>query len=155
FSKVREVLFRRIIPQLGLFLRVQMVQVPKKLVEPMHCRQVLISVAQMVLPELTGGVALGLQQLGNCRIFCTDTDGCTRKAYLAQTRAEHALAGDECGPPRGAALLAVAIGEQHTFVGNAVDIGSLVAHHATTVAAEIPVADVISPYNEDVWFSVR
>src|SRR5215831_8081880 len=109
----------------------------------------------MVLPELTGGVALGFQQLRNCRVFRTDPDGCTRKAYLAQTRAEHALTHDESSAARSTALLAVAIGEQHAFMGNAVDVGSLVAHHTAAVAAEVPVADVIAPNDQDVRFSVR
>ena len=40
-----------------------------------------------------------------------------------------ALPGDERRPTRGAALLAVGVGEPHSLVGDPVDVGGAVAHH--------------------------
>ena len=64
--------------------------------------------------------------------------------------AQHALAGDERRAARGARLLAVGVGEQHPFLGDAVDVGRLVAHQAVRVAAQVRDADVIAPDDEDV-----
>ena len=48
----------------GLFFRVQVVEVAKPFVKPMHGGQELVAVALMVLAELRGGVALRLEHLG-------------------------------------------------------------------------------------------
>ena len=53
---------------LGLFLGVEVVQVPEELVEPVHRRQVLVAVAEVVLAELAGGVPERLQELGDGRV---------------------------------------------------------------------------------------
>jgi hypothetical protein len=46
-----------------------MVEVAKKLVETMHGGQEFVAVAEMVLAELSGRVALWLEQFGNRRIL--------------------------------------------------------------------------------------
>src|SRR5262249_3826345 len=51
---------------------------------------------------------------------------------------------------RCATLLAVPVGEQRAFPGNAVDVGSAVAHNAKVVGAEVEPSDVISPDDQDV-----
>ena len=50
----------------------------------------------------------------------------------------------------GAALLAVGVGEEHAFVGDAVDVGRPVAHQPVAVAAQVRDADVVAPDDEDV-----
>src|SRR5262249_30488642 len=50
-------------------LRVEMIEVAEELVEAVHCRQEFVAVAEVVLAELSGRVALWLQQLGNGRIL--------------------------------------------------------------------------------------
>src|SRR5208283_5605904 len=45
----------------------------------------------------------------------------------------------------------VPIGEDRAFLGEAVDVEGLVAHHPVAVAADVPVSDVVSPNDEDVW----
>ena len=60
------------------------------------------------------------------------------------------LAGDERGAPGGAGLLAVVVGEDRAFVGDAVDVGRAIAHHAAVVGADVPVADVVAHDDEDV-----
>src|SRR5271157_2135962 len=55
--EVGKVRFGRIISQFRFLLCVQMVEVAEELVEPVHSRQVLVPVAEVVLPELTGSVS--------------------------------------------------------------------------------------------------
>jgi hypothetical protein len=60
------------------------------------------------------------------------------------------LAGDEGRSTGGAALLSIVIGEKGTFLGDAVNVRCSPAHHAAMVRTEIPHADVIRHYEEDV-----
>ena len=46
---------------------------------------------------------------------------------------------------RRAALLAVPVCEFDPFLGDAVDVWRLVAHHSITVSTDVPVADSPSP----------
>ena len=55
----------RVVVGLRLLLGVQVVEVAEELVESVHRRQVRVAVAQVVLAELAGGVALRLQQIGD------------------------------------------------------------------------------------------
>jgi hypothetical protein len=57
----------RVVLVLRLLLRVQVVEVPEELVEAVVRRQVLVAVAEVVLAELAGGVAVVLQQDGDRR----------------------------------------------------------------------------------------
>ena len=67
-----------------------------------------------------------------------------------QAGAETDLAGDEARAAGGAALLAIPVGEQRAFLGDAVNVGRLVAHHALVVGADVPVADIVTPDDDDV-----
>jgi hypothetical protein len=53
----------------GLVLCVQVVEVAEELVEAVNRRQEFVAVAEMVLAELSGRVALRLKQLGERRVF--------------------------------------------------------------------------------------
>ncbi len=53
---------RRVVRVAGVFHRVEVVEVAEELVEAVDGRQELVEVAQVVLAELTGGVAHGLQR---------------------------------------------------------------------------------------------
>src|SRR6058998_2441134 len=150
--EVREVLLCWIVPQFGLFLSVQVIEVAEELIETMHRRQVFVSVAQVVLAELGGGVAVRLEQLGDGGILRAHALGGARQAHLAQSRAEDALTHDESRSPRRATLLRVAVGKHHPFVGDAIDVGRLIAHHPPTVTAEVPVTDIVAPDDEDIGF---
>jgi hypothetical protein len=66
---------RRVVRQLGFLLSVQVVEVAEELVEAVVRRQVLVLVPQVVLAELAGGVAPGLQQAGDRRILGTHAHG--------------------------------------------------------------------------------
>ena len=137
---------------LELLLRVEVVERAEELVEPVRGRQRLVRVAQVVLAELRGHVALLLEQFGDRHVTRLQPFLRAGQADLQHARPEARLAGDETGAAGRAALLAVPVGEQGAFLGDAVDIGSPVAHLAEVVRADVPVADVVAPENQDVWF---
>ena len=152
--EVGKVLFRRVVGELWLLFRVQVIQVAEELVEAVVGGQMLVLVAQVVLAELAGGVAQRLQQLGDGGILGLQSHFSSRHSHLAQPGAEHALAGDERRTARRAALLGIGVGEQHALFGYTVDVGRPVAHHALTVGADVGDADVISPDDQYVGFFV-
>ena len=137
---------------LELFLGVEVVERAEELVEPVRGRQRLVRVAQVVLAELRGHVALLLEQFGDRHVTCLQPFLRAGQADLQHARPEARLAGDETRAAGRAALLAVPVGEQRAFLGDAVDIGRPVAHLAEVVRADVPVADVVAPENQDVWF---
>lgn len=77
------------------------------------------------------------------------------EADLEQAGAKTGLAGDECSAAGRAGLLAVSIGEERTFFGDAIDVGSLLAHHALVGGGDVPLADVVAPEDEHVGFFGR
>ena len=135
---------------LGLVFGVQVVERAEELVEAVRRGQMFVAVAEVVLAELAGLVTPRLEELG-------DRDVAGLEAFLGagQTHLQHAgakadLTGDEGGAAGGAALLAVPVGEQRAFFGDAIDVRGLVTHHALVVGADVPVADVVAPDDEDV-----
>ena len=74
-------------------------------------------------------------------------------ADLGHAGADRHAAADERRAARRAALLRVVVGEADAFLGDAVDVRRLVAHHAAVVVADVPGADVIAPDDEDVRVS--
>ena len=131
-----------------------MVEVAEELVEPVGRRQHLVAVAEVVLAELAGHVALRLEQVGDGRVFLLHAFGRARQADLGEAGADGRLPGDERRAAGGAALLAIPVGEQRAFLGDAVDVRRLVAHHAHVVGADVELADVIAPDDEDVGLLV-
>ena len=142
----------RVVGILRLLLRVEVVERAEELVEAMRRRQVFVEVAEMVLAELAGDVALRLEQLGEGHVLALEALLCARQPDLEEAGAERCLSGDKGGASGGAALLAVVVGEEATFLRQPVDVGRTVAHHALIVGADVPVADVIPPDDEDVRF---
>ena len=140
---------------LGLVLGIEVIEVAKKLVEAMDRWQELVAVAEMVLAELPGHIAERLEQLGERRILVGKAFLCPWQSHLQQARAHRALAGDEGGPAGGTRLLTVIVGEDRTFVGDAVDVGRAVAHLAAIIGADVPVADVIAHDDENVGLGLR
>jgi hypothetical protein len=100
-----------------------MVEIAEKLFEALDRRQEFIAVAEVVLAELAGRVALRLEQFGNGRIFVRQSFLLPWQPNFQETGPQRALAGDECRAARGARLLAVIIGEYRAFVGDTVDVG--------------------------------
>src|SRR4051812_28176114 len=133
-----------------LFLGVQVVEIAKKLVEPVRRWQELVLIAKMVLAELAGGVTQRLQQFRNSRVFRAQADIGPRHPDLGEAGADRILAGHERGAPGRAALLAVIVGEGRAFVADAVDVGGPVAHLPPVVVADVPPADVVTPEDKDI-----
>ena len=52
-----------------LVLGIEVIEIAEELVEAMHRWQKLVAVAEMVLAELSGRVALRLEQIGNGRVL--------------------------------------------------------------------------------------
>ena len=75
-----------IVALLGLFLRVQVVEVAEELVEAVHGRQVLVAVTEVVLAEMPGAVAGLLQHLG-------ERGRCGLQAELVAWHADRGHAG--------------------------------------------------------------
>ena len=61
FVQPRELVLVRVVELLRLLLGVEVIQVAEELVESVHCRQVLVEIAEVVLAELAGRVAQRLE----------------------------------------------------------------------------------------------
>ena len=149
-DELGKVLLRIVVVHLRLFLGIEVVEVAEELVEAVIGRQHVVEVAEVVLAELAGGVALVLERAGDGDDFLVHADRRCRDADLRQAGAHHALPGDEGRPAGGAGLLTVAVGEHHAFLGDAVDVGRLVAHQTVRVATQVRDADIVAPDDEDV-----
>ena len=115
----------------------------------------LVTITQVVLPELPGRVAVRLKGRGNGRVLRLEAEVAAGHSHLGQAGSDRVLPGDERGSPRGAALLAVVVGEADTFVGDSVDVRGAIAHQPVAVAAQIRDADVITPDHQDVRLALR
>jgi hypothetical protein len=91
-----------IIRVLRLLLGIEVVEVAEELVEAVYGRQMLVAIAEMILAELAGGVALRLEQLGECRILFGKSFLGAWQSDLQEAGAEAGLTGDECGASRRA-----------------------------------------------------
>ncbi len=137
FAEVGKVLVFRVVFRFRLLLRVEVVQVPKELVETVHRRQVVVAVAQMVLAKLTRLVALVLERRGDGRDRSFHSLFSTGHADLGEPGTQAVLAGDEAGASGGARLLGVVVGEKQSLLGNGVNVGRFVSHHALCEDGEI------------------
>ncbi len=106
---------RRVVGMARVLHRVQVIEVAEELVEAVHRGQELVQVAQVVLAELAGGVAHGLEHRGDGRRLRRHADGGAGLADGGQAGADRQLAGDEVGPARRAARLGVVVGEPHAL----------------------------------------
>src|SRR5690606_877416 len=113
-------------------------------------REHVIEVAEMVLSELSRGVALILQRACDGQRLLGHADRSAGKSHLGETGAKHALPGDERRAAGGAGLFTVAVDEHHALVGDAVDVGRAIAHEAMRVATEVRDTDVVAPDYENV-----
>ena len=100
----------RIVSLLWLVLGIQVVEVAVELVEPVHGRQKLVAISQVVFADLGGHVALWLEQLGQCRILRLDPLRRAGHAHRRQAGAHRDLPRDQCGTTGRAARLRVAVG---------------------------------------------
>ena len=104
----------------------------------------------MVLAELAGGVALLLEEVRKSRRPVWNALRRAGHADSQQASAERMLAEDKGGAASGARLLGVSVSEQRTFLGDAINVGRLVAHDAMVVGAYVVDTNVIAPNDKDV-----
>ena len=141
----------RVVALVRLFHGVEVVENSIEFVEAVHCREVLVAVAEMVFADLRAGVTHRLEQLGDGRIFILQALlGCGSPTL--ETGAKGGLTKDEGGASSGAGLLAVVVGEECAFAGDAVDVRGASAHHTAVISADIPGADIVGHDDDDVGF---
>ncbi len=140
----------RVVGVRRIFHRVQVIQIAEEFVEPMDRGQELIEVAEMVLAELAGGVALHLERGRNGARLGRNADLGARLADRGHAGADGQLAHDEVRATRRAARLGVIVGEQHAFLGELIEVRRLAGHHAAVVSADVPHADVVAHDDDDV-----
>ena len=128
-----------------------MVQIAKELIESVPVRQVFLKVAQMVLAELGGRVALGLQNFGERNVFLLQPGRRSWRSYGRQACADKQLSGDESGASGRAARLGVEGGEPQTLFPNPVDIGRLHPHQIAAVRRDIEPADIVAEDQASVF----
>ena len=85
-------------------------------------RQVLVQIAQVVLPELARAQARGAHRRGQGAVLAREADLGAGHADRGQPRAVGAHAREEGGAAGGAGLLAVVVGELDALLGEAVDL---------------------------------
>ena len=134
----------------GIRHRVQVIQIPEELIEAVQGRQELVEIAEVVLAELPGGVALRLQRGGNRAGLSRHTDIGAGLANGSKTRAQRDLAGDEGSAARRATGLGIVVREQHALAGQLVEVGGLARHHAPVVGADVEPADIVAHDEENV-----
>ena len=132
--------------------RVEVIQVSEELVEAMHGRQKLVQVAEVVLAELPGGVALRLEGGGERAGLRRDADIRSGLADGRQPGADRNLAGDEVGAARRATCLGVVVGEPHALASQLVEVRRLARHHALMVGADVKPTDIVAHDEQDVGF---
>src|SRR5262249_22961060 len=124
--------------------------ISEEFIEAVYRRQILVQIAEVVLAELPGGVALRLQGASKRHRLRGDTDVCTSLSYRRQTGTDRQLAGDEVRPTRRAAGFGVIVGKHHAFRCQLVEVRRLPRHHSTMVSTNVEPADVVTHDDEDV-----
>ena len=138
----------------GIFHRVEVIEVAKELIKSMHRGEELIEIAQVILPELSGGIAHGLEHGGDGRRGRRHADLGARLADCRHAGADGQLAGDEVRATRRATCLGIVVGEKHAALGKFIEVRCSARHHASAVSADVPNADVIAHDEDDVWLFV-
>ena len=151
---LEELRILRIVHLLEFLLGVEVIEIAEELVESVHGGQVLVAVAEVVLAELSGGVAEGLEHFRQRRRFRLQAERCAGPADRGHAAADGILSGDECGASGGAGRLGVMVGEHDALAGDTVDVRRPVAHGAVAIGADILPTDIIWKNDEDVGLSL-
>ena len=99
-----------------ILVAVQVIEIAPELVEAVPVRQMLLEVAEMVLAELGGRIARGLEDFGKRDVFLLQARGRAGRADRRQAGADRKLAGEEGGAPRRATRLRVERGQPQALV---------------------------------------
>jgi hypothetical protein len=109
-----------------------------------------VEVAEVVLPELTGGVAHGLERRGNGHGLRRYSDGGACLTDRGHAGPYRKLAGDEVGATCRATCLRIVVSEAHALSGELVEVRRPASHHALVVGTDIPIADIVAHNHNDV-----
>src|SRR5271154_4213677 len=120
-----------------IFHSVQVIEVTVEFVEPMDRRQIFIAVSQVVLAELAGGVAHGLECRRNCHSLRGNADWGSRLPDGGHAGANGKLTGDKVGTAGGATRFRIVVGEYHAFSGHLVQVWCTPGHQPATVSANV------------------
>lgn len=131
---------------------IEVIKRTHEFVEAMSGGESAVGISKVILPELCRRVTLCLQQLGNGYIPSLKPFLRSGKAYFQKTSSKTRLTGDKTSSSGCATLLTIPVGEKCTLFCNAIDVGSLVAHHPLVVGTHIPVTNVIAPKDKDIGF---
>jgi hypothetical protein len=126
------------------------VQVAEEFIEAMHARKVLVQVAEVVLAELTRGVAHRFQHRGDGRRLRRQADIGAGLADRRQSSPDRQLAGDEIGAACGAARFGIIVGEAHALRRQLVKVGRFARHDALVVGADVEPADIVTHDEQDI-----
>ena len=143
----------RVLRVVRLLQRIEVVEDAVELVEAVDRGQVLVAIPQVVLADLRGRVAEGLEDVADRRIGILQALFRRGQADFQQPGAERRLPGDERRASRSAGLLSVVIGEQRALACESVDVRRAAAHHAAVVGTDVPDADVVGHDHDDVGFA--
>src|SRR3954454_9134094 len=124
---VQEVL--RVVGMGWIFHRIQVIEIAKELIEAMNSRQKLIQIAQVVLAELTGLIALSFERGSNGASLCRYSHLGTRLADRSHACTNRKLTHDEVRATRRATGLGIIVGEQHSLLSHLVEVGCPTCHH--------------------------
>jgi hypothetical protein len=130
-----------------------MIQVAEEFVEAVHRGQITVQIAEMILPELSRGVAERLERLGDGNVAVLQADRRAWDADFGEAGTQSALPGNEGRAAGSATLLGVIIGEHHAFLGNAIDVRGAVAHQPHRISAHIGEADIVA--EDDEYIGLR
>src|SRR5438552_12648779 len=104
-----------------IFHRVEVIEVAEEFIEPMDSGQELIEIAEMVLAELAGRVALRFERGSYGASLSWYADLGTRLADRGHARANRKFAHDEVRPTRRATCLSVIVSEQHSILSHLIE----------------------------------
>src|SRR5262249_24293235 len=137
-----------IVRTLGLLLGVEVIEIAEELVKSVRRGKELIAVAELVLAELSCGVAKRFQEFGDRRVCGLQAEICSGQSHLGQASPDRRLAGNKRGAARRAALLPIPVCKQTSLFGHPVDVRRAIAHDSEVVGAYVEPSDVITPDNE-------
>ena len=135
--------------------RVEVVQVTPELLETVRSRQRLDIVAEVILAELAGVVALVEQKLRDRRRAGPQPGRAAGQLRRNHARAQRMHAGEEGVAAGGAALFGVVSHEERAIVADTVDVWRFADHQPTMIDARLHDADVVAHDEQDVGLAGR
>src|SRR6266480_7722793 len=99
-----------------IFHCVEVIEVAEEFIEAVDSGQEFIQIAEVVLPELAGRIALRFERGSDGASLCRYTDFGTRLADRGHASANRKFAHDEVCATRRATCLGVIVGEQHSLL---------------------------------------